>query len=229
MRLDPDVTRIFVCPHCGNALSFRQSEGATPEFFCACGRTYAVSKGIPRFVPPDNYAASFGMQWNRHRRTQLDSFTSRPISRERLFAATRWPERLDGQCVLEAGSGAGRFTEVLLSTGAFVYSFDYSTAVDANFASNGHSDHVVLFQGDIFNIPLKPSTFDKVLCLGVLQHTPDPARAFRSLVAQVRPGGELVVDLYAKRLTALVSWKYLLRPITKRMNAERLYRVVEGS
>jgi hypothetical protein len=61
----------------------------------------------------------------------------------------------------------------------------------------------------------------------VLQHTPDPQAAFGSLASHVAPGGELVVDLYAKRLTALFSWKYLLRPITRRMDKEMLHRMVE--
>jgi hypothetical protein len=63
----------------------------------------------------------------------------------------------------------------------------------------------------------------------VLQHTPDPERAFTSLASCVRAGGELAVDIYAKRLTALLSWKYVLRPVTKRMSQERLYRRVERS
>jgi SAM-dependent methyltransferase len=186
-----------------------------------------VSDGIPRFVPADNYAASFGMQWNRHRRTQLDSHTGLPITRDRLRATTRWPDDLRGQHVLEAGSGAGRFTEVLVATGAEIYSFDYSSAVDANRENNGRATNLHLFQADIFNIPLRKQAFDKVLCLGVLQHTPDPEAAFRSLASHVAPGGELVVDLYAKRLTALVSWKYLLRPITRRMDKQMLHALVE--
>src|SRR5206468_4390503 len=130
------------------------------------------------------------------------SATGRPISRQRLFLATRWPERLDGQKILEAGSGAGRFTEVLLTTGAFVYSFDFSSAVEANSSSNGRFDRLCLFQGDIFRIPLKREAFDKVLCFGVLQHTPDPEGAFKSLARHVNRGGEIVIDVYAKRLTA---------------------------
>jgi SAM-dependent methyltransferase len=129
--------------------------------------------------------------------------------------------------VLEAGSGAGRFTEVLVSTGATVFSFDYSSAVEANFANNGSAENLCLFQADIFRIPLRPWTFDKVLCLGVLQHTPDPQRAFASLARCVRPGGELVIDVYAKRLSALISWKYALRPLTKRMAPQRLHALVE--
>ena len=227
MALALDVTVLFVCPQCGGRLAIAADGGA---LVCeTCRENHPIVNGIPRFVSSDNYAASFGMQWTRHRLTQLDSYTGKPISRDRLFVATQWPARLDGQTILEAGSGAGRFTEALITTGARVYSFDYSAAVEANFATNSHSGRLCVFQGDIFHIPVRPQAFDKVLCLGVLQHTPDPHRAFQSLAAQVRPGGQLVVDLYAKRLTALVSWKYLLRPITRRMDRERLYRLVERS
>ena len=228
MRLDQSVTELFVCPRCRGDLAARRDEsGRLLALECAaCASTFPMVGDIPRFVPSDTYAASFGMQWNRHRRTQLDSYTGLPVSRQRLFSSTGWPEHLDGERLLEAGSGAGRFTEGLLTTGALVYSFDYSTAVEANYASHGNSDRLCLFQGDIFQIPLKAQAFDKVLCIGVLQHTPDPEGAFKSLARYVRPGGELVVDVYAKRLTAVVSWKYLLRPITRRMDRERLYGLV---
>ena len=82
---------------------------------------------------------------------------------------------------MEAGSGAGRFTEVLLQTGAEVFSFDYSNAVEANLSNNGEKLNLHLFQGDILNIPFPEEYFDKVICLGVLQHTPDPEKAFISL------------------------------------------------
>jgi SAM-dependent methyltransferase len=163
------------------------------------------------------------MQWNRHVRTQLDSFTGVPISRDRFFSTTQWSERLDGEFVLEAGSGAGRFTEVLLTTGADVFSFDYSTAVDANFANNGGSGRLRVFQADVVQMPLRRDVFDKIVCLGVLQHTADPAASFRSLATRLRPGGSLVVDVYSAELPTSIHWKYLLRPLTRHMNRERLY------
>jgi SAM-dependent methyltransferase len=184
--------------------------------------------GIPRFIEGQDYANSFGIQWNVHRQVQLDSHTGLPLSRSRLFAVSGWPERLEGQMILEAGSGAGRFTEVLVTTGAQVLSFDLSSAVDANYANNGHHSNLLIFQGDIRNIPVRECSMDKVLCLGVLQHTPDPTAAFRSLARCVRPGGELVIDVYAARLTALLSWKYLLRPITTRLDKQRLYALVSA-
>jgi SAM-dependent methyltransferase len=224
----------FICTKCGVKLAIGSAhkqvdlEIVEGSLSCpTCGREYPIRAGIPRFVPMDNYAASFGFQWNKHARTQLDSYTGLPISRDRFFATTSWPVNLQGERVLEAGCGAGRFTEVLLSTGADIYSFDYSDAVTANYSNNGANPKLHLFQGDIFDVPFPRESFDKVMCLGVLQHTPDPERALKSLAAFVRPGGQLVVDMYRAGIVARLQWKYILRPITRRMNQQRLYRLLE--
>jgi SAM-dependent methyltransferase len=217
----------FVCPQCvqkcteirtilldsdGSGLSCRR-----------CKERWEVKNGIPRFVASSNYADSFGLQWNAHRVTQLDSHTGFPISRNRLFQVTQWPERMDGQVILEAGSGAGRFTEILAATGATVFSCDYSTAIDANKANNGGNANLRLFQADICHLPLPKASFDKVMCLGVLQHTPDPKKTFMRLAEHVRPGGEIVIDIYASKWSAFLQWKYILRPITKRLGNEAVY------
>ena len=212
---------MFVCPACNGGLDLNNAVSGNEESLVCkeCGAAYPVVKGIPRFVEPGNYSSSFGYQWNLHRQAQLDSHSGLPISRRRVYQTTGWPEELKGDLVLEAGSGAGRFTEVLVATGAHVFSFDYSSAVEANHENNGKAANLHLFQGDIFRIPVKQAAFDKVFCLGVLQHTPDPEAAFQSLVKYVKPGGQLVIDVYAKRLTALRSWKYgLFSPMVRRDN-----------
>ena len=203
-----------------------QLESGTIE--CSgCGQTYQVVRGLPRFVPASNYAESFGFQWNLHARTQLDSHSGLPISHDRFWTAIGGKTDLRGQRVLEAGSGAGRFTEVLAASGADLVTFDYSSAVDANARNQAPSPRLHFFQGDIFNIPLVEASFDKVVCLGVVRHTPDPQAAFRSLAKYVRPGGQLVIDAYTRNFAALLQWKYLLRPITRRMRKESLYRLIE--
>lgn len=215
------------CVGCGEGTL--QEEGTAMLACRRCKARYPIDGGVPRFVPASNYAASFGVQWNEHRLTQLDSHTGKDITRKRLLEVSGWREDLRGESVLEAGCGAGRFTEILLAMGAVVCSFDYSSAVEANAASNGPSDRLTLFQADIFDVPAALGSFDKVLCLGVLQHTPDPARAFRSLVRHLKPGGQIVIDVYARRLSALLSWKYALRPLTKRMDPKRLYGLVQAA
>jgi 2-polyprenyl-3-methyl-5-hydroxy-6-metoxy-1,4-benzoquinol methylase/uncharacterized protein YbaR (Trm112 family) len=192
-----------------------------------CSARFPIVDGVQRFVSAEGYAGSFGYQWNRHRVTQLDSFTGRTLSRDRLFAASKWAPALKGQTILEAGSGAGRFTEVLASTGAEVFTFDLSNAVDANRNNNRRFPNVHFAQCDILDAPFRFDAFDKVICLGVIQHTPDPGASFRSLARHVKPGGSLVIDCYSRHLKAVLHWKYLLRPITTRMNKQRLYSIIE--
>jgi SAM-dependent methyltransferase len=182
---------------------------------------------VPRFVADDGYAGSFGYQWNQHRLTQLDSSTGLPISRERLVRQSGWSlDRLRDQSVLECGSGAGRFTEVLCRTGAVVTSVDISSAVQANAASNGRFPNLRLIQASIYDLPLPEESFDYLVCLGVIQHTPDVERTFKTLFRYLRPGGRFCIDVYAA-LVAYPHLRRLLRPITKRMPPARLYSLVE--
>lgn len=220
-----EQVRLLRCLRCRDG-ALRIENGAGRLTCTSCAAQYPIVNGVARFVQREHYAGSFGLQWNVHRKTQLDSYTGLPLSRNRLFQVSGWPEDLQGQTILEAGSGAGRFTEVLVSTGAQVLSFDLSTAVDANYANNGGKPNLFIFQADMSDIPVRPLSVDKVICLGVLQHTPDPAAAFQRLTMHVRPGGELVVDVYAARLRSLVSWKYALRPLTKRADKQRLHRII---
>ena len=194
-----------------------------------CEEIYLIKEGVGRFLPSNNgnYTDSFGMQWNLNRTTQLDSYTGFNVTEKRIFKTTGWPYHMEGINILEAGSGAGRFTEILLKTEANVFSFDLSQAVRANYKNNGEAKNLHLFQADIMNIPLEKNAFDKVMCLGVLQHTPDPHKAFKSLTGYVRTGGELAIDIYPKRFSSMFSWKYLLRPITTRLDKKDLYKITK--
>jgi SAM-dependent methyltransferase len=184
--------------------------------------------GIPRFVPDDGYAESFGEQWTRWRRVQLDSVTGKPLSHDRLFGGSGWPRRLDGERVLEVGCGAGRFTEVLLGAGAEVWAVDASSAVDAARENLGDHARVHLAQADLFDLPFEEGVFDRVLCYGVLQHTPDPRRAFTTVCGYAKPGGAIAADVY-RRQPFVDRWsaKTLWRPLTTRLPRERLRRLVE--
>ncbi len=189
---------------------------------------YPVLKGIPRFVPQSNYADNFGMQWNHFRLTQLDSYSGQPISTERFWQATGWkPEQLKDQWVLDAGCGAGRFAEVALLAGAKVVALDYSSAVDACYANLKHHPNLHLVQGDIYALPFALECFPFVYSLGVLQHTPDVAKAFAALPPMVKGGGRLCTDFYWKRIRTMLHAKYLFRPLTKRMDQGNLFQLLQ--
>jgi SAM-dependent methyltransferase len=197
------------------------------------GTSFPIVAGVPRVCAADNYAQSFGKQWNLFAGTQMD----RPeegfrASERRFFTESGWtPESLDGLDVLEVGSGAGRFSKVLLErTRARLWSVDYSTAVEANFATNGATapDRFRLFQASVYEMPFPDESFDRVFCFGVLQHTPDFEASVRSLIAKAKPGGEIAVDFYAIRgWWTKINAKYILRPFTRRMAHDRLLKLIE--
>ncbi len=156
-----------------------------------------VSGSIPRFVPGGGYASLFGDQWKQYKRTQLDSYTGSPISANRLNRCLGdLAENLSGKLVLEAGCGAGRFTEILLKKGAKLVSSDLSTAVEVNAENFPVSDDHSIIQADINDMPYRNESFDVVICMGVIQHTPSPEITIKNLFALVKKGGSLVIDHY---------------------------------
>lgn len=191
---------------------------------------FPCTDGVYRIVQGENYTGNFGYQWNKFQTTQIDSVSQVNLSRERFWTQTNWkPEALDGLNILEVGSGAGRFTQVLLQDSkANVYSVDYSDAVDANYRNNGPHERLHLYRASIYEMPFAPAQFDKVFCFGVLQHTPDVAKSVQKLIGMVKPGGELVVDFYP-----ISGWwtklhaKYMLRPWTRKMSHQQLYNKIE--
>jgi SAM-dependent methyltransferase len=222
------------CPQCTGRLSLtvtqeKDDEVETGTLNCQdCRAVFSITRFIPRFVASDNYAESFGFQWNRFRRTQLDSHSGLAISRTRFARQSGWnPEDLAGATVLDVGCGAGRFAEVALAWGAEVYAVDYSEAVDACRENLCPYSKLHVLQADIYTLPFAPGSFDYVYCFGVLQHTPDPERAFLALPPLVKSGGELAVDLYLKYWGNLFYPKYWLRPLTTRIPQAKLFRLVE--
>lgn len=228
--MNPLYVSLLCCPKTGKDLVLenevivngRIKEGVLVE--PSTSLRYPIVNFIPRFVSKNNYATGFGFQWNIHSRTQYDETSSFNTSAFRFKNETKWENDLTGQTILEVGSGSGRFTTEALKTGAFVVSFDYSNAVEANYQSNGHFEKVLIVQASIYEIPFQKESFDKIFCFGVLQHTPNPELAFKNLPNYLKPGGRLASDIYVKNISKwLLQPKYWVRPFTKGKNPEKLY------
>lgn len=187
-----------------------------------------VKEGIPRFVPEKNYASTFGDQWHYFPKTQLDSYTKVPISENRLrrcLGEDLWMN-LENKKILEVGCGAGRFTEILLKKKAKVFSIDLSNAVEVNANNFPVDENHYIFQADILNLPFEMQQFDIVICLGVLQHTPDPSQTIRCLVDQLKINGYLVIDQYIFN-RSYWSMRLIYRQIFKRLPSNLSFRVLK--
>ena len=191
-----------------------------------CKLSWPVERGIPRFVLSDNYAASFGYQWNRFRSEQIDSVNGIRQSERRLHAETDWGRLPSGKWVLDAGCGAGRFLEVASRDECDVVGVDISDAVDAAAETLRKRPNVHLVQASIYELPFLSNVFDACYCIGVIQHTPDPRRALAALPRGLKVGGSLAVTVYERNRFTLLNGKYLLRPLSRRINPRILRAMI---
>ncbi|HEV7377722.1 MAG TPA: methyltransferase domain-containing protein [Pyrinomonadaceae bacterium] len=227
---------VLACPKCLGHLSCAPSEvDADGEInkgtleCSACRKSYPIEAGIPRFVEMENYASSFGYQWNRFKSEQIDSVNGTGLSEQRVYSETTWTkEWMKGKWILDAGCGAGRFLEVVSREPCEAVGVDLSNATDAARATLRDRKNVHLVQASIYELPFRSGVFDGCYCIGVIQHTPDPQKSLHSLPRVLKRGGRIAVTIYERKPWTKLNAKYLIRPLTKRMSKRALLSVIKG-
>lgn len=116
-----------------------------------------------------------------------------------LFGLLR-SEDWSGRRVLEVGCGQGAALHFLPGAGAtrvvgLDASYESLSRASAG-ARSADAAGIQLLQGDAEHLPCPDGSFDAVLSIGVLHHTPDTAGAIREIHRVLRPGGRAVVMLY---------------------------------
>ena len=144
---------------------------------------------------------AYGLQWNRFRiiRAEEDRVTFQ--NRTGLASAD-----LAGKVILDAGCGMGRYLRIAgESSASLIVGIDLSRAVVAARELTQDLPQVAVIQGDLFRLPFAADTFDLIYSLGVIDHTPDPRRAFLSLARLLKPGGRIAIWVYPRE-RAIVEW-----------------------
>src|SRR5580658_2549213 len=191
-RLSIELSSILRCPDC--LLGLTQQDGG---YACShCGRKFPIVRGVARFVDEHGYADSFGYQWQRFDKTQLDHAGRYKSEPDFIDKTGLKPADLKGKLVLDVGCGMGRFAEVVTRWGARVVGIDLSAAAEVA-AKNLHDREFVAFQADVFALPFAPEAFDCIYSMGVLHHTPDCEKAFKALPQYLKPGRTIAVWLYS--------------------------------
>ncbi|HSK70103.1 MAG TPA: methyltransferase domain-containing protein [Pyrinomonadaceae bacterium] len=192
-----------------------------------CKIKYPIEEGIPRFVDKNNYSSSFGYQWNEFKGTQLDSKSGTTQSADRFYSETGWTsDWLKGKWILDAGCGAGRFLDVVSQNDCEVVGIDISSAIEASKKNLADRKNVHFVQASIYELPFREGAFDGCYCIGVVQHTPNPAKTLESISRLVKKGGQLVVTIYERKPWTMLYSKFWLRPLTRRMKDETLLKTI---
>lgn len=176
----------------------------------------AVRSGIPRFVE-DDFAESFGFQWNQFEVVQPEEDAATFEVKTGVA-----PARLAGLRVLDAGCGGGRYALVAATSGAHVAAVDRSRAIEKAAHLLADYPEALCVQADLADLPFPPGRFDLVYSIGVLHHSPNPRKAFRSIAAMVRPGGRLSIWVYRRNRWFQERINDLVRAAARRMPRERL-------
>lgn len=124
---------------------------------------------------------------------------------------------VNGKRVLEIGLGQGADSESLIRRGAVWSGIDLtSESVERVRTRLTLRDlpFVELTQGSVLSLPFPDNTFDLVFSHGVLHHVPEVGKAEREIHRVLRPGGELVMMMYARwSLNYLVSIALVRRTV----------------
>ena len=215
----PSLDALLRCPESGAPLRREDDAYVSPS-----GRRWPIVREVPRFVADDRYVSSFSFEWNTHSRTQLDARTGGTWSEEIFRAKTGLtPEDVRGKVVLDAGVGAGRFSELLARWGAGrLVGADLSYAVEAARDNLRPHPNASVVQADIGHPPFAPATFDLIISIGVLHHTSDTRAHFERLLPLLKPGGTVCIWVYPHEGDYLTRNAWI--PFTRRIPSEVFYR-----
>ena len=143
-------------------------------------------------------------------------------TQEQQIAAFLAP--LEGRRILDVGTGTGRAAIALAKRGAIVTGVDASAEmleVAARRAKDAGAG-VTFARGDAHRLDFADRSFDAVVCLRVLMHTPDWRASLRELC---RIADRRVVFDYPSRYSA-AALQALTRRVTRKLNpAVEAYRV----
>lgn len=137
----------------------------------------------------DKYVHGYDLRENIRLQDQASTLV------ELLHSDTVYPA---GSKVLEAGCGVGAQTVTLAANSpeASITSVDISedsVAAARLTAEAAGITNVTFMQGDIYNLPFEPNSFDHIFVCFVLEHLPHPVEALHILKNYLKVGGTITV------------------------------------
>jgi ubiquinone/menaquinone biosynthesis C-methylase UbiE len=120
---------------------------------------------------------------------------------------------------LDAGCGPCAHSVRLARRGFKVHAIDFSQSAlgmaREYVESRGLEDRITLQRSSLLELSFPSSSFDYVLCWGVLMHVPEVDRAVAELARVIRPGGKLIISESNKSSLEAVAMRNLRRILGK--------------
>jgi len=144
---------------------------------------------------------SFSLEWDSHNSKNLDTTWGMSTSGryEQFLIENQIKEsQLNNKIVLDAGCGNGMLSEYISQKDCLVFGIDYSESVFMA-EEKRKSENVCFVRGDLQHPPFDNDFFDIIFSNGVLHHTPDTYKTFKSVAKCVKPEGRFYLWLYCRK------------------------------
>ncbi len=205
--MEESLLEHLACPDCAQPLQLkapRTVAGRIDRGLLGCGachRSWPIEDGVPNFVAggdvPDviQTTSGFARNWDAFNDVILDN---EELNDElfRDWITPFQPEGFRGKLVVEPGCGMGRWLRIAHRYGPrTLIGVDYSEVAYTAARNLRDLPDVHVIRADVLRLPLR-RTVESIYCLGVVHHTPDPARTFGALVDVLAPGGTINCWVY---------------------------------
>ena len=179
-----------------------------------------------------NYSDTLIEKYKRYPKIQLDSFNKLKINKNRFYQNSQWQKYdLKNKNILEIGSGAGKFTEILLQTNCNLITTDVNDSIKVNYKNNFKKRYlkkVCFIKENIDQVIFKKNIFDYIVLYGVLQNVDKQKNLIKKCIYYLKKGGKLTLDVTKgnKFYLHLINPKFFWRMIFKRMSTNNIYKIV---
>jgi len=228
----PSLLDHLACPDCLGDLSLEGQGDWIESGALACPKClkkWPIEHGVPNFIAEGGPAqvvqttGGFARNWNAFNEIILeDEKLNDELFRD--WIAPFDPEEFRGRLVLEPGCGMGRWLRVAASyQPRALIGVDYSAVAYTAARNVRDLPGVHVVRADILRLPLK-RRIESAYCLGVVHHTPQPARTFDALVDVLAPGGLINVWVYGEEGNGWIT--RLVTPLRRHVTSKLPHRAL---
>ena len=226
--MHPEFVDHLVCPEHKQSFRLHVKEHVADriqsgELICTShGCSYKIHKFIPRFVNSDAYSDTFSKQ-RLYVRRHFEHYRNDRSGDRILEPSTGFTKpKLQQGLTLEVGCGYGRYLDTIDRMGGKVVGIDLSThSIELAGDFVGDRPNVNLVQADLYRLPFRHESFDRVFSWGVLHHTPNTQESFRAIVPYAKSSGDVSIWVYPPEMKKVTD---IYRKITAKLPHDTLYR-----